>query len=198
MEELKKEFLKLFGCSIHDNCSMNDEFKEILQFISQNFVSKAEYEELHYHATRLKAYNEVLLSKKGSNLNLDELEKKIDEMLAKETSESLNEFFEKCREQTEPFDPAFFMQESDFDNALAQARKDGIEECIKVLDKVELQVLIKLNDEYLQIMSIDEYNKMINDLDEYDGIEGYIFKGYVLKQQPISIINQQLKGEQNA
>lgn len=47
-----------------------------------------------------------------------------------------------------------------------------------------MKVVIEQSDSHLEIMTEEEFEKMKEELDEYDGIHPYIFKGYLIRGHP--------------
>lgn len=45
------------------------------------------------------------------------------------------------------------------------------------------KILIELNDDELQLLTQEEFDKMNDELEEYDGIYPYIFRGYVYDEK---------------
>lgn|SRR5574343_651091 len=48
-----------------------------------------------------------------------------------------------------------------------------------------MQVLLKLNDDELKLMAEEEFEKMKDELDEFDGIHPYIIMGWLHDKKPI-------------
>ena len=48
-----------------------------------------------------------------------------------------------------------------------------------------MQVLLKLNDDELKLMTEEEFEKMKDELDEFDGIHPYIIMGWLHDKKPI-------------
>jgi hypothetical protein len=48
-----------------------------------------------------------------------------------------------------------------------------------------MQILIELNDNELKLMAEEEFEKMKDELDEFDGIHPYIIKGWLHDKKPI-------------